>query len=128
VNGFTMLRGNSFGLLATTATCEVGRRLVGRLELPDRAQRALYESFEFWNAKGTAAGLQAEEIALAERMGGLRRRPRCPRASVGARSPARRSPSVPAACSTRGCASYSGGEPASCLRRRDRGRPTVAAP
>jgi hypothetical protein len=68
VTGFMMLRGNRFGLLATTATCEVGRRLAGRLELPDGVQRALYESFEFWNGKGTPAGLQAEEIALTARI------------------------------------------------------------
>ncbi len=68
VTGYMMLRGNRFGLLATTATCEVGRRLAGRLQLPDGVQRALYESFEFWNGKGTPAGLQGEEIALAARI------------------------------------------------------------
>ena len=68
VTGFMLLRGNRFGLLATTATCEVGRRLAGRLELPDGVQRALYESFEFWNGKGTPGALKGEAIALAARI------------------------------------------------------------
>jgi HD-GYP domain-containing protein (c-di-GMP phosphodiesterase class II) len=68
VTGYMLLRGNSFGLRATTATCEVGRRLAARLELAEGVQRALYESFEYWNGQGTPAGLKGEEIALAARI------------------------------------------------------------
>jgi HD-GYP domain-containing protein (c-di-GMP phosphodiesterase class II) len=68
VGGYMVLRGNRFGRLATTATCEVGRRLAGRLELPEGVREALYESFEFWNGKGTPTGLQGEEIALGARI------------------------------------------------------------
>ncbi len=68
VAGHVMLRGNRFGHLATTATCEVGRRLAGRLGLPEGVQQALYESFEFWNGKGTPNGREGEEIALGARL------------------------------------------------------------
>ena len=68
VTGHMMLRGNRFGLRATTSTCEVGRRLAERLELAEGIQRALYESFEYWNGKGTPAGLEGEEIALGARI------------------------------------------------------------
>ena len=68
VTAYTLVRGSSFGRQATTATCEVGRRLSRRLGLADPVQQALYEAFEYWNGKGTPRGLAGEETALAARI------------------------------------------------------------
>jgi HD-GYP domain-containing protein (c-di-GMP phosphodiesterase class II) len=63
-----LVRGNQFGKQATTATCEVGRRMARRLGLPDEVQQALYEAFEFWNGKGTPRRLEGEQICLPARI------------------------------------------------------------
>jgi hypothetical protein len=53
---YMIVRGSRFGRRATTATCEVGRRMARRLGLPDPVQLALYEVFEYWNGRGTPRG------------------------------------------------------------------------
>ena len=99
-----MLRGKRFGRSATTATCEVGRRLAGRLGLPEGVQQALYESFEFWNGKGTPNGRQREEIAIGARLARVSATASLFAGIGDPSSPPRRFPSAPAACSTPACA------------------------
>jgi HD-GYP domain-containing protein (c-di-GMP phosphodiesterase class II) len=68
VAAYLVVRGDRFGRQATTATCEVGRRLARRLSLPDAVPQALYETSEYWNGKGTPRGLEGEEISLPARI------------------------------------------------------------
>jgi HD-GYP domain-containing protein (c-di-GMP phosphodiesterase class II) len=65
---YLAVRGNEFGRRATTATCEVGRRMAARLGLPDEVQQALYEAFEFWNGEGGPRGLAGEQTCLPARI------------------------------------------------------------
>jgi HD-GYP domain-containing protein (c-di-GMP phosphodiesterase class II) len=68
ITAYLLVRGNEFGRRATTATCEVARRMAGRLGLPAQVQQALYEVFEYWNGKGTPRGLEGEESLLPARL------------------------------------------------------------
>ena len=52
----------------TRANCEVAARTARRVGLGEGVERALSEIFEFWDGKGSPAGLRGEQIALPARV------------------------------------------------------------
>ncbi len=68
VTANVLVRGNRIGDAVAHANCEVGSATARRLGLSEGVQQALYQAFEWWNGKGTPAGLRHDEIALPTRL------------------------------------------------------------
>ncbi len=64
-------RGEAFGRLHDTGSCEVASATARRIGLGDGVQRALFEIFERWKGGWAPQGLAGEEIALPARVARL---------------------------------------------------------
>jgi HD-GYP domain-containing protein (c-di-GMP phosphodiesterase class II) len=62
------VKGQAFGRMFDTGSCEVGSATARRIGLRDGVQRTLYELPEWWKGGGPPRGLKGDEIAIAARV------------------------------------------------------------
>jgi HD-GYP domain-containing protein (c-di-GMP phosphodiesterase class II) len=66
--GYTIVRGQAFGKAFDTGSCEVASATARRIGLSEGAQRALYDTGEWWKGGSAPRGIGGEEIALPARI------------------------------------------------------------